>query len=105
MCEVLELVPNRRVAWHFWAPVPGVRHEGWFSFEIEPAPGGARVVQTARLSDNWLGNIVSRLVFRTTPPKAHAQWEASLRNLKSILDASAAGRPASAPVVGGLYVA
>jgi uncharacterized membrane protein len=87
MCEVTELMPNRRIAWRSWAPVPLVKHEGTYSFELSSAPnGGTRLTQNAALEDNWLGDLVSRLVFKTTTAKAHAQWEASLYNIKAIVE-------------------
>ncbi len=92
MCQVLELTPHRRIAWHSWAPVPGVRYEGEFSFELEMTLGGTRLTQSARLNDNWLGDLVSRYMFKTTVAKAHAQWEASLRNIKLVLESAAADR-------------
>lgn len=105
MCEVTELVPNRRIAWRSWAPVPGVRHEGAFVFELAAAGDGTRLTQTASLSDNWLGDKVSRFVFKTTPAKAHAQWAASLRTIKLILEEGrAAPAPPTTTVQGGAYV-
>lgn len=87
MCELIELIPNRRIAWRSWAPVPGVRHAGAYAFDLAPDErGGTRLTQSAALEDNWLGDLVSRLVFKTTPPKARAQWEASLRNIKALLE-------------------
>jgi hypothetical protein len=86
MCELVELIPNRRIAWRAWAPVPGVKHVGVYAFDLAPDASGVRLTQSAALEDNWLGDIVSRLVFKTTPPKARAQWEASLRNIKAILE-------------------
>lgn len=87
MCEIRELSPNRRIAWRSWAPVPGVRHEGEYAFELAPAPGGGTTLtQSASLHDNWLGDLVSRLVFKTTPGRARAQWQASLENIKTILE-------------------
>jgi uncharacterized membrane protein len=88
MCQVLELKPERRIAWRSWAAVPGVRHEGAFAFELEATPGGTQLTQSARLRDNWLGDLVSRYMFKTTAAKAHAQWAASLRNIKLILESS-----------------
>lgn len=90
MCELIEAIPERRIAWRSWAPVPGVRHEGWYAFEFAPADGGTALTQTASLRDNWLGDLVSRYVFKTTAAKAHAQWTASLRNIKLILESDAA---------------
>jgi uncharacterized membrane protein len=106
MCETTELTPYRRIAWRSWAPVPGVRHEGFYAFLLEPANGGTHLTQTAELRDNWLGDLVSRLVFKTTPEKARAQWAASLRNIAAILE----GRASSAigqrkTERGGIYVA
>jgi len=89
MCEMVELVPNRRIAWRSWAPVPGVKHAGAYAFDLaSDGNGGTRLTQSAALEDNWLGDIVSRLVFKTTPEKARAQWEASLRNIKVIMEQS-----------------
>ena len=90
MCELVEAIPDRRVAWRSWVPVPGVCHEGWYAFEFAPTAGGTALTQTASLRDNWLGDLVSRYVFKTTAAKAHAQWEASLRNIKLILESDAA---------------
>jgi hypothetical protein len=89
MCEMVELIPNRRIAWRSWAPVPGVKHAGAYAFDLaSDGNGGTRLTQSAALEDNWLGDIVSRLVFKTTPEKARAQWQASLGNIKAILEAS-----------------
>lgn len=105
MCEVTALVPGRQLAWRSWAPVPGVRHEGHFAVELETVATGTRLTQRIQLRDNWLGDKVSRFVFRTTPAKAYAQWEASLRNIKAILEGSLedAGQ-GSAMGTGGLHV-
>ena len=87
MCEMVELIPNRRIAWRSWAPVPGVRHVGLYAFELAAdGESGTRLTQSSALEDNWLGDLVSRLVFKTTPAKARGQWEASLHNIKAILE-------------------
>ena len=91
LCEVRELVPHRRIAWYAWAPYPVVVHAGEYSFDlVADGASGTRLTQTNRLHDNWLGIIVSRLAFKTTPAKARAQWSASLRNIKAILEEDAA---------------
>ena len=87
MCEVRELQPNRRIAWHAWAPYPIVKHLGDYAFELaSDGNGGTTLTQHAQLSDNWAGSLVSRLVFKTTPAKARAQWAASLENIKVVLE-------------------
>jgi uncharacterized membrane protein len=89
MCEMVELIPNQRIAWRSWALVPGVKHAGAYSFELaSDGNGGTRLIQSAALEDNWLGDLVSRLVFKTTPEKVRAQWQASLANIKTILEAN-----------------
>jgi len=99
MCEVRELVPHRRIAWHAWVPLPGIRHSGDFAFDLAPAAsGGTRLTQTVRLHDAGLAVLVSRLVFRQNTAKAHAQWQASLHNIKAILEEAAA--PVSAGPAG-----
>jgi len=91
MCQLTELIPNRRIAWRSWAAVPGVKHAGSYAFDLAADEhGGTRLTQSAALEDNWLGDIVSRLVFKTTAEKARAQWAASLGNIKAILEGDAA---------------
>jgi uncharacterized membrane protein len=106
MCEIVALQPNRRIAWRSWAPVPGVRHEGEYAFDLAPTPGGGtHLTQSASLHDNWLGDLVSRIVFGTTPERAYAQWQASLQNIKVILeDRAGAEAPARMIAQGGAYV-
>ena len=105
MCEVRELLPHRRIAWRSWAPVPGVRHAGDYAFELAAVRGGTRLTQTAGLHDNWLGDLVSRLVFKSTPQKAYAQWEGSLRNIKIVMETEPTARVRPEAVhQGGSYV-
>ena len=88
MCEMTELIPNRRIAWRAWVPVPVLKHAGIYAFDLaSDGNGGTRLTQSSALEDNLLGDIVSRLVFKTTPEKARAQWQASLGNIKAILEA------------------
>lgn len=106
LCEVTELIPNQRIAWRSWAPVPGVRHEGIYSFLLEQAANGTKLTQMSSLRDNWLGDLVSRIVFKTTPTRAHAQWQASLHNIKLILeDNTQSSVQRGAITTGGIYVA
>lgn len=105
-CQVTELVPGRRLAWRSWVGVPGVRHEGHFAVELEEVADSTRLTQTIRLTDNWLGDKVSRFVFKTTPAKAYAQWEASLQNIKLVLEGlGPLASQADAVNPGGVYVA
>jgi hypothetical protein len=68
--------------------------------------GSTRLTQTIRLTDNWLGDKVSRFVFKTTPAKAYAQWEASLPNIKLVLEGPGPSTSqADAVNPGGVYVA
>jgi hypothetical protein len=89
MCEVRELTPNRRIAWHSWVAMPPVGHWGDWAFEIEPgANGTTRLTQIIRLHDSPVSIVFARLILGQTPAKAYAQWEASLRNIKVILEES-----------------
>ena len=66
-----------------------MKHAGAYAFELaSDGNGGTRLTQSAALEDNWLGDIASRRVFKTTPQKAQAQWQASLCNIKAILEAA-----------------
>jgi uncharacterized protein YndB with AHSA1/START domain len=103
MCEVRELTPNRRIAWHAWVPIPGIKHTGDFAFDLAPADGGGtRLTQTVRLHDTGLAIIVTRLVFKQTPAKARAQWAASLNNIKAILEGDGPEQRTVEPGRGGV---
>lgn len=91
-CEITELVPNRRIAWRAH-PVPvGMGVNARLAFDLQPDPnGGTRLTQTISMHQSWLPvQIFSRLVFKVTPEqmeqKAAAQWQASLNNIKAILE-------------------
>lgn len=87
ICEVRDLTPSRRIAWHSWVAMPPVGHWGDWAFEIESGGNGTtNLTQTVRLHDSPVSAVISRLVFGQTPAKAYAQWEASLRNIKAILE-------------------
>jgi hypothetical protein len=88
-------VPNRRIAWRSWAPVPGVVHTGRYAFELVAVDRQTtRLTQTAHLHDNWLGLLVSTFVFKTTAAKAQTQWAANLNNIKLILEETPTIAPA-----------
>jgi Polyketide cyclase / dehydrase and lipid transport len=86
LCQVMALEPHHSIIWRSWVPYPGVTHAGDFSFQLEAAVDGTRLTQNIHLYDNWIGDLINRHVFKTTEPKAYAQWEASLRNIKTILE-------------------
>jgi uncharacterized protein YndB with AHSA1/START domain len=95
-CEVTELKPNERIAWKAH-PVPmGMGVHSAMHFDIAPsANGGSTLTQTIDMHQPWLlFQIFTRLIFRMKPTdfesKGEAQWQASLQNIKHILEAPAA---------------
>ncbi len=99
-CEVVELIPNQRIAWRAH-PVPiGMGTRAELAFDLAPRPdGGTQLTQTIHMHQAWLPlQLFSRLVFKTNPAametKAKAQWNASLRNIKAVLEE---GQPSTAP--------
>jgi hypothetical protein len=67
-----------------------VKHLGDYAFELaSDGNGGTTLIQRSSLTDNWAGFLGSRLVFKTTPEKARAQWAACLENIQVILEEDA----------------
>jgi uncharacterized protein YndB with AHSA1/START domain len=99
-CEIRELVPNRRIAWHAYTlPKTGLRSD--LLFELAPAThGGTVLTQRIIFYQPAPLRLAFRLVLKASEEematKGVAQWEAGLRNIKAILE----GTPAS-PVVPG----
>lgn len=101
-CEVRELVPGRRIAWHAYAlPRIGLRAE--LSFELADEAGrGTLLTQRIVFHQPDPLRLVFRLILRATEEelatKGAAQWSAGLRNIKAILEARSPhpGRPAAA---------
>jgi uncharacterized membrane protein len=89
MCEIRELIPNRRIAWHAHF-VPNVGTYADLSFELIPtANGGTELTQTSCFYQPAPIYFVFRLIFGSgLQQKARAQWDASLRNIKAILEQS-----------------
>lgn len=86
VCEVRALVPFRQIAWHAH-PKPGMGVHADLAFEIEPlAEGRTRLAQTVHMHQPSVVAWVTKRLMRATPEKAHAQWEASLRNIKTVLE-------------------
>jgi uncharacterized membrane protein len=90
MCYVDELVPDRRIAWHAH-PVPRLPVRAECAFELAPAADGRGTVvtQTIRMHQNPLLMRVFGLLMGASPEKAHAQWNASLQNVKTVLESEA----------------
>lgn len=91
-CEVTELSPNRRIAWRAH-PVPvkmGTRAQ--LAFDLESLePDRTRVTQTVALRQpGMLAFAFSKFVFKITTDqmkeRASAQWQASLENIKAIME-------------------
>jgi uncharacterized membrane protein len=91
LAEVREKSPNRRIAWHSH-PVPRMGVWADIAFDLAAdGRGGTNLTQTIRIHQAWLPlQIFSRLFFKTTPAgmeqKARAQYQASLANIKAILE-------------------
>jgi uncharacterized protein YndB with AHSA1/START domain len=95
-CEITEMKPNSRIAWHAH-PVPvGMGVHADLAFDLEPDDnGGTRLTQTISMHQPWLvANLMGRFAFKLAPEemadKGKAQWQASLENIKTILESPAA---------------
>ena len=85
ICEVRELEPNRRIAWHSH-PKPRMGVQSDWIIELAPADdGGTLVTQSCRFQENAFARLLSKAM-RVTPEKSAAQWNASLRNIKQVLE-------------------
>jgi uncharacterized membrane protein len=91
-CEVTELRPNSRIAWKAH-PLPiGMGIHAEMAFDLTPLDGGrTRVTQAIAMHQPWLMlQLFSRFAFKTDPAgmetKARAQWQASLDNIKLVLE-------------------
>jgi uncharacterized protein YndB with AHSA1/START domain len=90
ICEVRELEPNRRIAWHSH-PKPRMGISSDWVIALAPAEdGGTQVTQRCRFQENAFARLLSKAM-RMTPEKAAAQWDASLRNIKLVLEEDAGG--------------
>jgi hypothetical protein len=91
-CTVTALEPNTRIAWKAH-PIPvsmGVHAELEFELQANGA-GGTKLTQRVDMHQPWpVLQIFSRFAFKTNPSgfreKADAQWQASLNNIKAILE-------------------
>lgn len=93
LCEVHQLIPNRRIAWHArTVPKTGLYSE--CAFEFAPADGGGTQL-TQHITFHQPGPLafLFRLIFgKDVRQKGQAQWAAGLRNIKTILEQDN-GRP------------
>lgn len=95
-CEVKELLPNRRIAWRSH-PVPismGIHAD--LAFDLTPTSSGDTIAtQSIAIHQPWLPyQMFMRFAFKLKPDqmkeRAKAQWQASLDNVKTILEEPAA---------------
>lgn len=91
-CEVTELKPNSRIAWKAKLTPKSMGVNAKLSFELSANDdGGTHLTQHILLHQPWVvAKIVSPLMFRTKSDemqsKGRAQWQASLDNIKRILE-------------------
>jgi uncharacterized membrane protein len=93
IAEVRELEPHKRIAWHSHPkPKMGV-HSDW-AFDLAPAEdGGTQITQSCRFQQNLFATFLAKVIFRMKEEQAVAQYDASLRNIKQVIEASMAREP------------
>jgi uncharacterized protein YndB with AHSA1/START domain len=98
MCEIRELTPNRRIAWHAHTVPQAMGLYADLAFELTPAAaGGTLLTQHYRFHQPALMVFMFKLIYgRDLDQKGYAQWEAGLRNIKAILEENTADKPAIA---------
>jgi hypothetical protein len=87
LCEVRELTPNQRIAWHAHL-LPDAEPSADLDFELGPAEnGGMLLTQHQRLAvpDPMMSELQG-MSGSDVVEQVYAQWEASLRNIKAILE-------------------
>jgi uncharacterized protein YndB with AHSA1/START domain len=89
MCEVRELTPNRHIAWHAHTVPQAMGLYADLAFDLAAtADGGTLLTQHYRFHQPAPIVFMFKLMCgRDLDQKGHAQWEASLRNIKTILEA------------------
>lgn len=90
ICEVRELTPNRRIAWHAHTAPKATGLYADLDFEFAPTDaGGTLLTQHYHFHQPAPIGFLFRLMYgRDIAEKGYAQWEASLRNIKMILEES-----------------
>ena len=96
LCEVTELRPNQRIAWHAH-PKPRMRVWADMAFDLSPGslPMTTKLTQTIHMHEGWLPAHITPLMFHMKlsemEAKSDAQWQASLKNIKTILEEPGGG--------------
>jgi uncharacterized membrane protein len=99
VAEVQELTPNRRIAWHSH-PKPRIGVHSYWAFEVAPAEdGGTQLTQSVRFEQNAFATFIGKRM-GVTEEKANAQYDASLRNIKQVIESRAVTRTAEAVKAG-----
>lgn len=90
LCEVRELMPNRRIAWHAHM-LPDADPSADLDFDLAAENGDTLLIQHQRLSvpDSMVAEM-RRLFGSDVLELVYRQWEAGLRNIKAILEERAA---------------
>ncbi len=87
-CEVRELTPNRRIAWHAYLLPKQMGTSADYCFELAPSNGGTALTQSARLHRPSAIALLTRLFSGSAMDrKMSAYFEAGLHNIKLILEA------------------
>jgi uncharacterized membrane protein len=96
LCEITEIIPNKCIAWHSHTLPKTGMYADW-RFEFSSAPNGGTIV-TQRTLFHQPG--IMALLFRgNLHAKSSAQFDASLRNIKVVLEGQpASASPTSSPV-------
>ena len=87
LCEVRELLPNRRIAWHSHM-LPDADPSADLDFDLAAAENGdTLLIQHQRLSvpDSIVAEM-QRMFDSDVLELLYMQWEAGLRNIKAILE-------------------
>ena len=94
ICEVRELIPDRRIAWHAHTSPKALGLYADLAFEFAPGPDGGTILTQHYLFHQPAPAVfMFKLVFgKDLAEKGYAQWKASLHNIKAILEEGAGGR-------------
>jgi uncharacterized protein YndB with AHSA1/START domain len=95
ICEIRELTPNRRIAWHAHTAPKASGLYADLAFEFAPVEeGGTLLTQHYHFHQPAPVAFVFRLIYgRDIDEKGYAQWAAGLRNIKAILEEQPGNMP------------